>query len=231
MSVAGFSTHRRRNGPAARAGCKPTAANSRREPGSTVAMKKRFTHCGPRRMRGFSLIEMVAAFLVFAIGMGVLMGILTTSMRSARMSSDYTMAALWAQSKLDTVGVGEPVEEGGSSGSFDDNYAWQLEVHRVDPAAVEPPPQAAPARGNGQGGMKQDTAGERVSIANAGLGGGIDTAPFDLYQLDLTVTWGGQRGGNQHHAQFNTLRAVNPDPDNPQGVSRVPFNGRGREVK
>ena len=48
-------------------------------------------------MRGFSLIEMVAAFLVFAIAIGVLMSVLTAAMRNTRMSVDYTMAALWAQ--------------------------------------------------------------------------------------------------------------------------------------
>ena len=71
-------------------------------------------------MRGFSLIEMVAAFLVFAIAIGVLMSVLTAAMRNTRMSADYTMAALWAQSRLDIVGVGIPVEEGHTSGRFDD---------------------------------------------------------------------------------------------------------------
>jgi Tfp pilus assembly protein PilV len=96
-------------------------------------------------MRGFSLIEMVAAFLVFAIAIGVLMSVLTAAMRNTRMSADYTMAALWAQTKLDVVGVGIPVEEGHSSGRFDDTYNWDLDIHKVDASAVEPPPQSARA--------------------------------------------------------------------------------------
>ena len=66
---------------------------------------------------------MVAAFLVFAIGIGILMQVLATSMHSTRQSSDYTMAALWAQSKLDVVGVGAPIEPGSTNGRFDDTYA------------------------------------------------------------------------------------------------------------
>ena len=63
----------------------------------------------PRRARGFTLIEMIAAFVIFAIAVGALMQILTMSMNNARYSADETRAALWAQSLLDNVGVGERV--------------------------------------------------------------------------------------------------------------------------
>lgn len=171
-------------------------------------------------MRGFSLIEMVAAFLVFAIGMGVLMQILSTSMHTTRQSADYTMAALWAQSKLDTVGIGEHIEAGRSSGRFDDTYSWELDIQQVDPSSVEPPPQAA---ASAQGGNGQMAPGQNalVSVANAGLGGGLQVNPFDLYQIDLTVYWGPR--GRLHTAHFGTLRASNPEPNDPnQGRALTP---------
>ena len=172
------------------------------------------------RMRGFSLIEMVAAFLVFALGVGVLMQILTESMHSARKSSDYTMAALWAQSKLDVVGVGEHIEEGGSSGEFDDKYSWELEVRMVDPASVEPPPQQAmrPTNDANARNQQQNPKGDYVAAGQAGLGGGIDASPFDLYQIDLVVSWGGRSGARAHTAHFGTLRAVNPEPGGAGGL-------------
>lgn len=162
-------------------------------------------------MRGFSLIEMVAAFLVFAIGMGVLMQVLAGSMRNTRQSSDYTMAALWAQSKLDVVGVGEPVEPGYSSGRFDHTFGWEMDIHKIDAAEIEPPPQQAIAAGN------QAMAGlqpNQTSIAEAGLGGGIQMEPFELYQVELTVYWGGAGGARPRTATFTTLRAQNPDVGN-----------------
>lgn len=176
---------------------------------------------GRRHARGFSLIEMVAAFLVFAIGIGVLMQILASSMHSARQSEGYTMAALWAESKLDTVGVGEPVEAGRSSGRFDDTYAWDLEIAQVDPSAIEPPPQQVAAGNTGANGSARPAT---TSAANAGLGGGLQATPFDLYQVDLVVSWGGRFGSHVHRAHFGTLRAVNPDPNsnlngNPGGNS------------
>lgn len=185
-------------------------------------MKRTRAYSGRRLARGFSLIEMVAAFLVFAIAMGVLMQILATSMRNTRQSSAYTMAALWAQSKLDTVGVGVPVEAGTSSGQFDDDYSWELNIQQVDPASVVPPPQQPLAAGNAT--AAGGAVNPRTSVANAGNGNGAEVTPFDLYQVDLTVLWGGRFASNRHSAHFGTLRAVNPD--RAAGIQGVGLNTR-----
>lgn len=170
-------------------------------------------------MRGFTLIEMIAAFLVFAIAIGLLMQVLAGAMRNARQSSDYTMAALWAQSKLDGVGVVERVEEGHTNGRFDDTFGWNLDIKQVDPHDVEPPPQA------GVGGAAAAT----TSAANAGNGGGIEVQPFDLYQVDLVVTWGGGIGKQPHSAHFGTLRAVNPQPDQADGAPQRLRTAKSRQ--
>ena len=167
-------------------------------------------------MQGFSLIEMVAAFLVFAIAIGVLMSVLTAAMRNTRLSADYTMAALWAQSKLDVVGIGIPVEEGNSSGRFDDAYSWDLQIHKVEAAAVEPPPElvAGNAQQLAQAQNQAHNAAAQAAQAMAGGIGGPQDAPFDLYQVDLVVSWGGRFGGTPRTAHFSTLRAVNPEQAN-----------------
>lgn len=188
-----------------------------------IVVKTKRAPIAMRRQSGFSLIEMVAAFLVFAIGIGVLMQILATSMHNTRQSSDYTMAALWAQSKLDVVGVGEPIETGSSSGRFDDDYSWQLDVQQIDPASVEPPPQQTMALSN----SIQQNQGDPRMTAGAGNAGALQVAPFDLFQVDLTVFWGGRFGSAQHSARFSTLRTMNPDPNSAQGALGIGA-GRGR---
>jgi general secretion pathway protein I len=155
----------------------------------------------------------------------VLMQVLATSMHSTRASSAYTMAALWAESKLDVVGVGAPFEPGSSEGRFDDNYSWQLNIQQVDPQAVEPPPQQY-AIGAGS---QQNAGTQQHMSTSAGNAGALQVSPFDLYQLDLTVFWGGRFGSAQHTARFSTLRAMNPDPNEAQGIGMPPGLGRQQQ--
>lgn len=90
------------------------------------------------RQGGFTLLEMVAAFVVFALAFGLLMEINASALRTARHSAAYTQATLLAKSKLDQVGVGEALEEGVEQGEFDDDaYRWELEVRKTEPPAGE----------------------------------------------------------------------------------------------
>lgn len=86
----------------------------------------------PGRERGFTLIEVMAAFMVFALLFGVVLQILSTSIGNTRMSGDYTQAALWAQSKLDVLGLERMLEPGVSQGSFNDEFAWTMEVTETE---------------------------------------------------------------------------------------------------
>lgn len=136
----------------------------------------------PPRQSGFTLIELIAAFVIFAIGFGVLLEVLGDSMRTTRQAQQATQAALYAQSLLDVQGIGEPLQEGGSSGDFDDTYHWQLNVVRFQPQVA--------------------TAGSTLAPALPTPG------QPELYQLELVVSWGNQY--LQHHARFVTLRSMTP---------------------
>jgi general secretion pathway protein I len=147
------------------------------------------------RQRGFTLIEMVAAFVIFAIGFGILLQILSACLHMTAQSSDYTRAALWAQSLLDVQGVGEPIAEGDTSGRFDDKYRWQLQVTKLPPPPEPPPPVAAAGNAN-------TPAPQVTQLANS----------IDLYQLDLAVSWGSYY--LTHNAHFVTLRAQDANAGN-----------------
>ncbi|GAB4117288.1 MAG: type II secretion system GspH family protein [Gammaproteobacteria bacterium] len=89
---------------------------------------------GRLRSRGFTLIEILAAFLVFALSFAVIMQIMSSSLRNTRVAGDLTQAALYAQSKMDMLGIDAPVEEGADSGEFDQRYRWEMqtELYTVD---------------------------------------------------------------------------------------------------
>lgn len=91
----------------------------------------------PRRQRGFTLLEIIAAFVVFALAFSVLLAIAGDDLRQARRASDYTQAALYAQSKLDPLGTGDKLEPGHDGGRFDQRYSWELDVRKLEPPQAE----------------------------------------------------------------------------------------------
>jgi len=165
----------------------------------------------PPRQQGFTLVELVAAFVIFAIGFGVLLQILSTCLHTTAQASDYTRVALWAQSLLDTQGIGDALQEGSSSGKFDDRYRWQLNVQKMPPPE-EPVAQTAPAAGNPD--MPQADA---TPVGPNGI---------DLYQLELVVSWGGYY--LTHNARFVTLRAQSADAGQGGNLLAQPRVTRGK---
>ena len=93
----------------------------------------------PRRQRGYSLLEVIVAFALLALALGLLLGTLSGATRQVRWSGDAGRAALHAQSLLDTVGVGQALEPGRVEGEFEDGrYRWSLEVSPWTEGAAPP---------------------------------------------------------------------------------------------
>jgi len=78
--------------------------------------------------RGFTLLEVMLAFVIFALSFAVVLEIMAGSMRSVRRASDDTEVALFAQSIMDLVGNEIPIEEGEYSGTGMERYDWQLDI-------------------------------------------------------------------------------------------------------
>jgi general secretion pathway protein I len=78
------------------------------------------------RQGGFTLIEVMAAFAIFAVLFGIMLQILSTSISNTRRSGDYTEAALLAQSRLDMVGIESLPQPGRFSGEFNERYRWDM---------------------------------------------------------------------------------------------------------
>ena len=93
--------------------------------------------CLPRAPRGFTLLELVAAFAIFAIGVVIALSIGASALKMAKASADYTRAALHAQTLLDALGVGEPLEAGSDAGEFDDGYRWEVAITEQEPPAAD----------------------------------------------------------------------------------------------
>ena len=137
-------------------------------------MKRSLTIRGPAlsvraQSGGFTLLELLAAFVIFAIGFGVMMDMTASSLRNARVGAELTEAALWAQSKLDVAGIDAPIKPGSDSGEFNRKYRWEMNT-----TEWVPPTDAA-------------------QLAVAGV------APMELYRIELIVRWGDNRKERSAH--------------------------------
>jgi len=78
--------------------------------------------------RGFSLLEILVAFSIMAIALGVLLNIFSSGLRNATVSEDYTAAVQIAEAMIAMPGVEGPLQSGQASGVVNDKYRWDLTV-------------------------------------------------------------------------------------------------------
>ena len=101
---------------------------------------------GAKRQKGFSLLEVLVAFSILALSMGVLMQIFSGGLRNVEQSTHHTKAVALAKSLLARVGTEIALLPGEQSGEFGDSerpaeqYSWQLRLQALDdvPEAGQP---------------------------------------------------------------------------------------------
>jgi len=85
----------------------------------------------PAGESGFTIIEVLAAFVVFSVVIALLLQVFTGGLRDAQLTSEYAHAVMIAQSKLAVVTADERVLEGARSGK-DGEYEWSVELTPYD---------------------------------------------------------------------------------------------------
>jgi len=130
--------------------------------------------------RGFTLLEVMLAFVLLAIAMGTIVGMLSRGLNQVQRSENASEAALYAQSYLDQLGVLEALAPGQLQGDFGDRrYHHQLSVRETQDPSPRVPSQVPI---------------EPVEAANQPK----------LYRIELLVTWG--RANPDQRLRFVALR-------------------------
>ena len=130
-----------------------------------------------KQQTGFTLIEIIAAFVIFALLYATVLKIYTVSLRSTVRSGGYNQALLWAQSRFDALGVENQLASGYEKGEFNEHYRWEQEV---SPYEFE---------------WQDDsvTVGKVAVVEN----------PVELIHVRLKVLW----DDDERQATFTTLRS------------------------
>ena len=135
-----------------------------------------------RSQRGFTLLEILVAFVVLAAGVGVLYRTFSTGLQSVHALAGYTEAIALAESKLGGLGLEKALKEGEDSGTTEDRrYNWQIVIRPYVPP-----------------GSQGDLPGGFIS-------------PHELLRATVTVTWD-ERGSQKRSVEFSTVRMVGKYP-------------------
>src|SRR5215510_2842753 len=84
-----------------------------------------------RQDAGFTLVETLAAFTALTLVLILLLAGLSRVARSSRDAEAMREALLLAQSKLDGLGVTQPLIPGQSTGRFGNGFEWRLRIREI----------------------------------------------------------------------------------------------------
>jgi len=113
------------------------------------------------RSRGFTLLELLLAFVVFSLGFATVLEILSGSMRNTVKARHHSEAALTAQSLMDQVGLEIPLEDGFTASGESGDYQWELQI------------------------FNYSTTGENMHSVEL-----AELTSIELLQVDLAISWG-----------------------------------------
>jgi general secretion pathway protein I len=84
-----------------------------------------------RGERGFTLLEVLIAFVIASLAIGVLYGGTVTGLNATAVSGKYDEAVSLARSHLEPIGHGDAIAPQDTSGADGDGFTWHLRIHRV----------------------------------------------------------------------------------------------------
>jgi len=92
-----------------------------------------------RRSRGFSLIEVLAAFVILALVATALFQLFSGALQNASAAEDWSRAVLTAQSRLAAAASAQPLLEATDRGDEDGGrIQWETRVKAWEPPGVDP---------------------------------------------------------------------------------------------
>jgi general secretion pathway protein I len=135
------------------------------------------------RQVGFSLLEVLVAFVILALVGTTLFRLFGASLNNASAADEYSRVAAFAESRLTMLALDLPLRETSDQGGSDDGrYTWSTKVE----------PYVAPGTSEDQARLAQ-------------------LLPMRLWRLSIVVSWPGTPG-NSRSITLSTVRMAMKQP-------------------
>lgn len=85
------------------------------------------------RNSGYTLIEVLVAFMILALALTVLLRIFSSGLRNVSVSSEYAHAVLVAESQLASTGITSVLQPGETRGDDGGDFTWTRVVTTYTP--------------------------------------------------------------------------------------------------
>jgi general secretion pathway protein I len=139
----------------------------------------------PPRAGGFSLIEVLAAFVILALVGTALFRLFSGALGNASLADEYGRATLYAESLLAELGVEKPLREGSVQGNSEDGmYTWTATIAPFSPPGITPDMEAA-----------------------------APAMAVRLWRLVVTVHWPGATPGSERSISLDSARVAIKEPN------------------
>ncbi len=148
-----------------------------------VAPRRRGSDASRTRACGFSLLEVLVAFVILSLVATAVFRLFSGALGNASAADDYSRAVLVTESVLAEAAAAQPLREATQSGTADDGrIAWTTRVAPYTPPDVSPD-----------------------------LEGAAETMPIQLYRITAESTFAAPSGGQRSFA-LATTRIVQRTP-------------------
>lgn len=85
----------------------------------------------PDREAGFTILEVLTAFVLFAVALAVILRMFSGGLRDAQLADEYARAVMMAQSRMAGFTAAERIDEGLSTGR-EGEFTWTLSAAAYD---------------------------------------------------------------------------------------------------
>ena len=134
--------------------------------------------------KGFSLLEVIIAMAILAIGLVTLLELFAGSLRLTGKATQRTLAVIYAQNVMDSFFAQDFLEDGEDSGELPDGYFWQANVQEIFPDE------------EGDGSATASPANRRTD--------------FHLMEIEVRIGW--EEGQRQRSFVLRSMRAFLDNP-------------------